>query len=299
VGPCCAEGGPNRIDPHIQRPVTDELLVNVEGRVGSWSARLSGVARRGRHMIASVNTLAPTGYTVKYIADAGEDFLNPSDDRLLPVYDRDPISFGQDRYILTNPAGDDTHYHGIELTVERSTASRWRTRFDGTAYRSDAVGANRGFGAFENDQGIVGEVFENPNAGTYARGHGFFDRGYVAKWWNSYRAPQDYVVSGVVRYQDGQAFTRMVVVPDLNQGAEAIQAYRRGRTRFTFTLTVDAHVEKHFQVGRAHVAGIVEVFNLLNTSAEVEEDVLTTPAFRRPTAVQPPRAVRFALRLGF
>jgi hypothetical protein len=47
------------------------------------------------------------------------------------------------------------------------------------------------------------------------------------------------------------------------------------------------------------VGGVVEVFNLLNTSEEVEEDVRTTPAFRRATAVQPPRAVRLALRLTF
>jgi hypothetical protein len=151
------------------------------------------------------------------------------------------------------------------------------------------IGGTRGFGALENAPGIVGEVFENPNAETYARGHGFFDRGYVVKWWNSYLAPKECVVSGVVRYQDGQPFARMVVVPDLNQGAEAIQAYRRGRTRFTFTLTVDAHIEKTVQIGRAKVGGIVEIFNLLNTSEEVEEDVLTSPTFRRSTAVQPPR----------
>ena len=300
VGPCCAGGVPNGIDPKIERPVTDELLVGVEARAGVWSVRLNGVDRRIRHLVASVDTAVRQGnYVLQYIPDPGEDFLDPSDDRLLPVYDRDPSSFGQDRYLLTNPLGQDTRYQGLELTVERSSASRWRTRFDGAAYRSDAIGANRGFRVLENDPGIVGEVFENPNADTYARGRGFFDRGYVVKWWNSYLAPKDWAVTAVVRYQDGQPFARMVVVPDLNQGAEAIQAYNRGRSRFTFTLTVDAHVEKTFRIGRARVGGVVEMFNLLNSSEEVEEDVLTSPAFRTSTAVQPPRAARIALRVAF
>jgi hypothetical protein len=242
VGPCCAGSVPNGIDPGIGRPLTDELLTGVETRVGPWSVGFSGVDRRIRHLVASVDTGVSQGnYILKYIPDIDEDFLDASDDRLLAVYDRNPASFGQDRYLLTNPAGQDTRYQGLELTVERHGVSRWRTRFDGAAYRSDAIGGNRGFRVLENDPGIVGEVFENPNAGTYARGREFFDRGYVAKWWNTYLAPRDWAVTTVVRYQDGQPFARIVVVPDLNQGAEAIQAYNRGRTRFTFTLTLDAH----------------------------------------------------------
>jgi hypothetical protein len=106
-------------------------------------------------------------------------------------------------------------------------------------------------------------------------------------------------MSAVARYQDGQPFSRVVIVPDLNQGPEAVQAYRRGRTRFTFTLTVDAHVEKGFSIGRAKVSAITEVFNLLNTRNEVEEDVVTGPTFRATTAIQPPRAARLGIRLEF
>lgn len=300
VGPCCAGGVLNQIDPRLERPFTDERLAGVDARFGRWGVRVSALHRRGRHLVASVNTgVQQADYLLRYIPDVGEDFLASIDDRPLPVYDRDPSSFGQDQYLLTNPIGHDTLHQGVEMTIDGSIGSRWRTRFDGTAYDSHAIGANRGFRALENDPGLIGEVFENPNAETYARGHGFFDRGYVAKWWNSYSAPKEYVVSAVVRYQDGQSFGRMVVVPDLNQGPEVIQAYRRGRTRFTFTLTVDAHVQKTFRIGRAKVAGILEVFNLLNFAEEVEEDVLTTPAFRTSTAVQPPRAARIALRLAF
>jgi hypothetical protein len=65
------------------------------------------------------------------------------------------------------------------------------------------------------------------------------------------------------------------------------------RLRFHF----DAHVEKTFSVAGARVAGIVDVFNLLNTRNEVEEDVTTGPTFRAPTAIQPPRAARLGFRI--
>jgi len=52
-------------------------------------------------------------------------------------------------------------------------------------------------------------------------------------------------------------------------------------------------------VAGARVAGIVEVFNLLNTRNEVEKDVTTGPTFRMPTAIQPPRAARLGFRITF
>jgi hypothetical protein len=263
--------------------------------------RVAGLDRQDHDLIASVNTgLQPSDYVLKYIADAGEPFLDAAvAARPLAIYDRDPASFGQDRYFLTNPPGHEGTYEGLEVTVDGALLGGWRTRFDGALYRSYTRGSNRGFSAVENDAGSLGELFENPNAETYARGHPFFDRAYVMKWWTSYPAPKHWIVSAIARYQDGQPFARVVVVPDLNQGPEAVQGYRRGQTRFTYTLSLDTHVAKTFSVGRANVAGILEVFNLLNTRKEVEEDIVTSASFRRTTAVQPPRAVRLALRLGF
>ena len=51
----------------------------------------------------------------------------------------------------------------------------------------------------------------------------------------------------VANYQDGQPFARVVIVPGLPQGAEAIPAIRRSEHRFTYTLTVDARLERSFR----------------------------------------------------
>jgi len=300
VGACCSAEHLSGIDPNLHRPHTTEWVAGGEARLAGWSLRVIGVRRIEDDLIGSINTgVQASDYSVGYVVDPGERFAESEDDRLLPVYSRLPSSFGQDSYLLTNPAGHRSRHGGVEVTVERMMASGWRTRFDGTAFGASGLGANRGFGALEADTGAVGELFENPNARTYAWGHTFFDREYVMKWWNGYAAPREFLFSAVARYQDGQPFSRLVIVPDLSQGPEAIAAYRRGRTRFTYTLTVDAHVQKSLRVGRARLTAVVEVFNVLNNSKEVEEDVVTGALFRTTTAVQPPRAVRVAARVGF
>ena len=78
-----------------------------------------------------------------------------------------------------------------------------------------------------------------------------------------------------------------------------MRAIPNGRSRFAYTLTLDARAEQGIDVGRARLSAVVEGFNLLGTAHEVEEDVLTGPAFRTPTARQPPRALRLGLRLDF
>jgi len=101
----------------------------------------------------------------------------------------------------------------------------------------------------------------------------------------------------VARYQDGQPFARLVIVPGLAQGTEFVPAVPNGRHRFEFAITVDARIEKGFHLGRARLAAVAEAFNLLANAHEVEEDVVTGPAFRTPTASQPPRVFRVGVRL--
>jgi hypothetical protein len=58
-------------------------------------------------------------------------------------------------------------------------------------------------------------------------------------------------------------------------------------------------VQKSLHLHGTKLTAILEVFNLLNNSKEVEENVVTGALFRSTTAVQPPRAVRIAARVGF
>jgi hypothetical protein len=304
VGPLVARVGPGgaiaAIDPGLKPPHTDEVSVGLEARLSKWTVHFLGLHRRQRDLVASVDTGAPIGaYTVYYVPDPSGNILSPEDDQLLPIYDRRPESFGQDRYVLTNPEGDNVLHEGVELSVEGRVGERFWIRLGGTASRTVGPGANRGFKAFENDSGVVGERLEDPNAATFSQGRSFFDRAYTLKLASTYHAPWDVRLGAVARYQDGQPFARLVIPEVLNQGPDPVQAIPNGRSRFTYTLTVDVRLEKGFKIGSTRAAAVLEAFNLLNTANEVEEDVTSGSHFRTVTAVQPPRAFRLGARLDF
>ena len=90
-----------------------------------------------------------------------------------------------------------------------------------------------------------------------------------------------------------------MLLPGLNQGVEAVRAFRNGRTRFTFEMTVDARLQKGFTVGGRRADLIVDAYNLFNEYLEVEEITVSGPASRRKSASQPPRAIHLGVRIPF
>lgn len=320
VGPGAGDGTLAGIDPGLRPPRTRELVAGIEASPGKgWALGLIGFDRRETDLVESVDVgVSADDYVVRYLPDPGGDIAGPQDDQLLPVFDRKPESFGNDRYLLTNPTGHTGLYQGVELCVEKALGARFALFAGATASRTEVRGGNRGFRVTENDQGVVGELFDDPNADTYSLGRGFFDRAYTIKVAAAWRAPHGFRLGLVARYQDGQPFARVVVVPDLAQGPEAIPATPRGQSfgraatvdpegrpltadghRFTYTLTVDARIEKAFRLGSRRLSLVAEVFNLPGLRNEVEENPVWGASFRDPTAVQPPRVMRLGARFDF
>ena len=284
------------IDPSLKRPHMDEIVTGFEARPTTRSfVRLSAIGRRERDLIGVADVGVPeSAYAVSYIFDKGVDLVGAQDDELLPVYNRPTSTFGADRYVLTNPADDEGTFVGADLTYQTQTDHLFLL-MGATAGRSEGLSASRGFNATENDNGVLGDVFIDPNARTFAQGRLFTERGYTLKWSGSYHFSHGETIGIIARYQDGQHFARLVIVPDLNQGPEAIRAFRNGRTRFTYTLTIDVRLQKQF----GPVAGFVDAFNLLNKAKEVEEFDVTGPTSRLTAAVQPPRAIHLGARIIF
>ena len=295
-------GSRSSIDPDLAAPRADEVVAGLEARLGrSAVVRFIGIDRRGRRRVESVNVGVPRDrYRVFTVFDPGGDFATTADDQQLPIHDRDPASFGADHYVVTNVAGLGSRYQGVELVFDLHPAEGLRLLLGATAHRSEGSAASRGFRANENDPSVPGELFDDPNADTFSSGRLFFDRAYtikIAAWYS--RGRQGPRLGAIVHYLDGQPFARLVVAPTLAQGPEAVRAIPNGRSRFAYTLSLDARAEQGIDVGRARLSAVAEGFNLLGTAHEVEEDVLTGPAFRTPAAQQPPRAFRLGLRLDF
>jgi hypothetical protein len=145
----------------------------------------------------------------------------------------------------------------------------------------------------------VGDSYSDPNSNTYVEGRTVFDRGYGLKVAATYNARRRITLAAVGRYADGQNFARLVIVPDLPQGAEAVRAYANGKSKFTYTATLDLRVQKVFVWAGRDVTLGLESYNTTNLRNEVEEDMTTGPRWRTPTFTQPPRVIRLTAGMGF
>jgi hypothetical protein len=287
------------IDAALRPPTSTEWTIGVEYRPTAGSSlRGAAIIRKQRDLVGSINVGVPAGaYRTFTVPDIGSDEGGPQDDQVLTIYDRRPESFGQDAFLLTNPAQARVDYEGLEFTYSLA-GRRWFMLVGATAYRAVGWGGDRGAGPLENDPSVLGERYEVPNAYARPANRLFGDRAYVGKWSGGFRNANHFSVAGIVRYQDGQPFTR-VVVAELSTGPEMIEAYALGRTRYTYAGTIDVRIEKGFSLGRSRLAVRADVFNLTNHKNEVEEDVVGGPAFRRSTAVQPPITMRLGFRVDF
>jgi len=306
-GPIVARVGPGTagdpafsgIDPGLRRPVADEIVLGVELRPRpQLRLSLMGLARRETDLLGLANLGVPaSSYAIVQVEDPGADVGQSGDDRVLPVYNRLAASFGTDRYLLTNP-GHDATFKGLELSAHW-VSPRLELVFGATAGIAEGEASSRGFGPIENDHALIGERFTTPNAEVYARGRLFQDRAYTIKLAGVYRLADDLRLGVVARYQDGQPFARVVVVPGLGQGADFVRAFSNGESRFTFTATLDARLQKRFAALGGRLDAIADVYNLLNSSFDVEERAAAAPDDRTFTAVQPPRAFHLGLRVTF
>ena len=260
------------IDDGLRSPHTDEVVVGANVRGAGMTIRVTQVWRREHSLTRSVN-VRPSQPPADRDSDRGEDYDGAR--RRPRRYDRPRRAARSLVLMNTDDVTGTTHGDRVDAVAAGGRWSECPTTRDLSERRVSGD---------ERDQGLLGELRENPNAGSYARGAVFFDRQYVLKWSTGFHGWRDLSVATVARYQDGQPFSRILVVPDLAQGPELVNTYRSGHTRFTFTFTIDARIEKGFLIGGHRAAVRLEIYNLSNVNNEFEEDP-TGANFRLTIAV--------------
>ncbi|MGB6864272.1 MAG: hypothetical protein WBE11_01160, partial [Candidatus Aminicenantaceae bacterium] len=154
---------------------------------------------------------------------------------------------------------------------------------------------------WENDDGVIGALFDNPNTLINTKGRLRFDRAYTVRIGLNYLAPFDINLGCIIKYYDGQPFSRKIIVEDMNQGPFYIQAHSRGAVRYEFNLTLDLRIEKSFRIGTSKLRLLLDGFNILNNGLATEENQWTGPEFklRYATEIQSPRVFRLGLAFEF
>jgi len=311
VGPPIARVGPGSggdaafsgIDPALDRPVTDELVLAVRAKPFShFEVELARVTKRESSLLSLVDTGVPfSRYASFYVPDPSYDAATagPYDRPIAEVFNRPANAYGQDRYLLTNFTGEAAKSWALELNM-RATSER--VTFLANAALTWAYGSAAAIGYLptENDQNVLGNLMVDANRESYARGQLFQDRSHVVKMAGVYRFPRRLSVGAIARYQDGQPFARLIAVTQgLTQGPMLIRSYRNGGAAFTYTGTFDIRLQQSWSLGKGDVTLGFDLYNVGHMGKEVDEYVVAGPRFRTPTAIQPPRTALASARFAF
>ena len=129
IGPLIARVGPGtggdatftQIDPHLQRPTTDELVLALQSRPTRWlQLEAAAIAKREQPLLGLVDTGVPSSaYTAFQVPDPSFVPGSPVGAPHVTVYNRPPGSYGRDRYLLTNQADNPATFWGTEVDHSR------------------------------------------------------------------------------------------------------------------------------------------------------------------------------------
>jgi hypothetical protein len=293
------------IDPGLKRPYTDEYTIVYSSAFGSdWYFSLGGFYRGTRDQVKTLNIGVPfSAYDPKYFLDLGDDYIRyTEDDQIFTVFNQLTDTLGQDFFLLTNHVDDPrvSHYFGVDLNLVKRFGSVFTYFLSMTATQAEGT-TNPGNTEWENDDGIIGALFDDPNTLINGKGRLRFDRAYTIRMGLHYLAPFDINLGCIIKYYDGQPFSRKIIIEDVNQGPFYIQAHSRGAVRYEFNLTLDLRIEKVIRIGTSRLRLFLDGFNILNSGLATEENPWTGPEFklRYATEIQSPRVFRLGLSYEF
>ncbi len=282
-----------RLGEDVARPAASTVAVGVQSApFGRFRANLRGIGRllTNRYVLRLADE---RGYTARAFRDPGGDGRGEEvvagGGQRFTVYERDPETFGAERYVLENAVRSD-FYWGLEGQLLSLQREPWFLTVSGTAYLS-AGSAPFGSFADRNDPGIIDEGSAELNERVNNRGRYDHDRSYGLHVLSGVTPLEGLWLSAALRYRDGQPFTRLVVVDDLPQGPTAVMAVRRGRPRHTFHMELDVRATYELELAGFSAQLALDVLNALGSGTELLEDPRTGPTYRDPLEMVPGRAV--------
>jgi hypothetical protein len=297
------------IDAELGRPFRNEFTVSGEAGLpfGSF-LRVRLFRSDDQRRLAALNTGVPgTAYRPVTVLDPGGDFLDGTfDDQTLTLYAQDPATFGMDHFLLTNPRGLRVQNSGL-VAQAGTSQRRWSAWFSFTAEKSIGP-TNSGNQVYDNDPGVVGNLFADPVTLLNATGRSFFDRAFIGKAAATYEFPRRLgalEAGTILNYLDGLVFGRRLLVDGLPQGPLAVFATVRGspegghRTEFHASLDLRVSRVLTLAVGRLRLSA--DLFNLTNAAFKLREDDRSGPRFleRTPLLYQPGRMLRLGAGYEF
>lgn len=276
-------GATVRIDPDLRRPTQWEATGSVERQLAEdFAVAVSYFYRTYRDLTAVVNVaVTPEDFTPATI-------VNPLDGEPFTIYNQSAASIGRVDNLLTNADALEQRYHGVEVSVNR----RYRNNL--TLFGGVTVGWNK----------ASGSASRNPNDQINADGYDLLDSRVIANFSAVYRLPWAIDLSSHLAYYTGQPLRRIYTVtrtvfPQLRQVSQDVNLLPAGDVRKPNQTLLDLRVGRRFNGVGIVFEPLLEVFNLLNENASVQEVEQVGPALGRISRNIDGRLVRFGVKVSF
>lgn len=268
----------SRIDPALKGAYLDEYTGGVD--LGLWkdaSIRLNVVRKRDFRGNKTLNLAQPYESFTDVVngVDPGRDNIaGTADDKTIKVYSvpRSYPTFGQIRELTVNAAsgeGDD-RYTAMEATFNKNYANRWSMLASYTWDRRDI----KNIAPRNPNEALYGvnNIWELPETFQGARLSG------------TYEMPWNLLVASTFTAQQGEYFNRIVQVRDaLGTTQNLVVEGHAGR--YDWVKLADLRVSKTVGIGRGRLEGIVDCFNLFNSSVVLRRVTTNGPNYNKPLAL--------------
>jgi hypothetical protein len=293
-------GGPNRsLDPGLTLPYTDEFVVGIDQQLlTDTTIRFNYVRKLERNRMKLENTAIPyEAYNIPAtFLDRGRDFASAADDRVIPLFSLDRQYVGRRADLLTNDPlhrSDFTTYN-VEAVKRLSNKSQLLTGFDISHYDTWSF-ASAISQDIATDTG--GGVPQDPNRAMYSSHLDYWH--WQVKGLGSYELPYGVGVSAAVRITKGEPYGRTLNVTGLTQGSLNLSVEPPGTFFHPTVKLLDLRVSKSFPIGKGKLEGLLDVFNINNSSAILSSNNLTGASFGNVLTTVNPRIARLGARWSF
>ncbi len=286
------------LDPDTKDTYTREATLWLERELmPNFSLRAGFVYRGIRQNRQRVNANQPfEAFTVPVtITDPGPDGIrgNADDGKAIQGYNLDPSFLSLQPYNVTRNVADQYDYYNLEVTANRRFTRGWSLL---AAYamrwnRDNGPGSTRANSNVLTPNDLINTEQDGRYHYTYWSG----------KLQATYDAPWGVRVSPVLRAQAGQQWGRTFVAT-MNYGSIRVLAEPLTARRQDNIVIFDVRVEKRLALPLrpgARLGVLVDFFNLFNANPVESLQWSSGSSFLRPTAIVPPRIVRFGAKLDW
>ena len=298
-------GTSTTVDPNMRKPYADEFDLSVERQFwGESSVRVAYVRKNTHNEFATINVAREGRFTVPTAVTVNTaDFVNGITGRTTYNLMDIPAGISPVNVIENLPDGSYNYdtlqfafnkRFGSGLFIQSSFDYQWRDELrGGSATNTTTISPTTS--PLNSDPLPIG-YFQNVNPAVSNRQQSTNWQGRaIARYVFKY----DIGVATNFRAQSGYAFSRVIAASLPNAGATRFYDTNIDNNRSDMVPILDFRVDKAFKIGRYKITGMFDAFNITNSNAVTNFNLINGTSYNPVIATLDPRTLQLGVRFDF